>query len=687
MHPGAWWAWSLALATAATRTTNPIVLLLLVAVAGFTVSARRSPHSSRSFALFVRLGLVVLVVRVVFDIVFGAQPTGDVLLRVPTVPLPGWAAGLHLGGNITVQGLLTAVYGGLQLATLLICVGSANALASPRRLLRAMPGALYEAGVAITVAMSFAPQLAAAAVRVRRARRLRGRPSSGVRSWLGIALPVLEDALGALDRTRGRDGFARVRPARGRVGDPSPLVSAAVVAGLVAVAIAVYELLDATSPTSIGLPLLVLGTAIACGAVLVRGSPTNPDEVPAGFVARVGVDRGHVRRCGARRHARRGSSVPGVAAHDDVPTRRPAGAMAGHDRPLLALDPGVGHVAANPCPARVFHATATDQRLPRTSRSRPMIRFESVTVTYPDAETPAIRDVELSIPEGELVLVIGRTGAGKSTLLKAINGLVPHFTGGTLAGRVTVDGRDTRSYPPRELADVVGYVGQDPLAGFVTDSVEEELAYAMESLGVSPAVMRRRVEDILDSLGLTGLRQRPLRTLSSGEQQRVAIGSVLTAGARVLVLDEPTSALDPPAADDVLAALTRLVHDLGVTVVAAEHRLERVIQYADRVIHVDETVAYMTQRRVSPWRAARSRRRSSSWVGSCNGRRCHCRYATRGDQPTPCVRSWPRCPHRNSGSRRSASPSSRCARCRRTTTTSSRYAASTCSYARARSSR
>jgi len=216
-----------------------------------------------------------------------------------------------------------------------------------------------------------------------------------------------------------------------------------------------------------------------------------------------------------------------------------------------------------------------------------MIRFESVTVTYPDAEQPAIRDVELHIPEGEFVLVIGRTGAGKSTLLKAINGLVPHFTGGTLAGRVTVDGRDTRRCPPRELADVVGYVGQDPLAGFVTDSVEEELAYAMESLGLAPTVMRRRVEDILDLLGLTGLRQRPLRTLSSGEQQRVAIGSVLTAGARVLVLDEPTSALDPPAADDVLAALTRLVHDLGVTVVAAEHRLERVIQYADRVVHVD----------------------------------------------------------------------------------------------------
>jgi energy-coupling factor transporter ATP-binding protein EcfA2 len=137
-----------------------------------------------------------------------------------------------------------------------------------------------------------------------------------------------------------------------------------------------------------------------------------------------------------------------------------------------------------------------------------MIRFESVTITYPDADGPALRDVDLAIPEGEFVLVIGRTGAGKSTLLKAMNGLVPHFTGGTLTGRVSVDGRDTRTHPPRELADVVGYVGQDPLAGFVTDTVEEELAYAMESLGVSPAVMRRRVEDILDSLGLTPFRDR-----------------------------------------------------------------------------------------------------------------------------------------------------------------------------------
>jgi len=215
-----------------------------------------------------------------------------------------------------------------------------------------------------------------------------------------------------------------------------------------------------------------------------------------------------------------------------------------------------------------------------------VIRFDHVSFRYATAEIPTLRDVDLEIPDGELVLVIGRTGAGKSTLLRAINGLAPHFTGGTLTGRVSVDGRDTRHNPPRELADVVGYVGQDPLSGFVTESVEEELAYAMESLGFDPAVMRQRVEETLDLLGLSSLRDRPLVELSSGQQQRVAIGSVLTAGPRVLVLDEPTSALDPPAAEEVLAALTRLVHDLGMTVVLAEHRLERVVQYADRVLQV-----------------------------------------------------------------------------------------------------
>ncbi|MGC9537715.1 ABC transporter ATP-binding protein [Streptomyces sp. UG1] len=212
-----------------------------------------------------------------------------------------------------------------------------------------------------------------------------------------------------------------------------------------------------------------------------------------------------------------------------------------------------------------------------------MIRFENVSVTYDGAAEPAVRGVDFEVPEGELVLLVGPSGVGKSTVLGAVSGLVPHFTGGTLRGRVTVAGRDTRTHKPRELADVVGTVGQDPLSHFVTDTVEDELAYGMESLGLAPDVMRRRVEETLDLLGLTDLRDRPIATLSGGQQQRVAIGSVLTPHPAVLVLDEPTSALDPPAAEEVLAVLQRLVHDLGTTVLLAEHRLERVVQYADQI--------------------------------------------------------------------------------------------------------
>ncbi len=217
-----------------------------------------------------------------------------------------------------------------------------------------------------------------------------------------------------------------------------------------------------------------------------------------------------------------------------------------------------------------------------------MITFDRFSFWYAGRQVPTLEAVDLRIGDGEFALVTGRTGSGKSTLLRAVNGLVPHFTGGHVEGRVVSVGRDTRDFPPREFADRVGLVGQDPLAGFVTDTVEEELAYGMEQLAVSPQVMRRRVEEVLDLLGMAPLRSRPLRYLSGGEQQRVAIGAVLTSTPKVLVLDEPTSALDPAAAEDTLSAVLRLVHDVGVTVLAAEHRLERVLEYADRLIVVDE---------------------------------------------------------------------------------------------------
>ncbi len=215
-----------------------------------------------------------------------------------------------------------------------------------------------------------------------------------------------------------------------------------------------------------------------------------------------------------------------------------------------------------------------------------MITLSGVSVTYAGAARPALHGADLHIDEGEFVLVVGPTGSGKSTLLRCLNGLVPHFSGGTLTGTVCVGGRDTRDHRPRDLADLVGFVLQDPMSSFVTDTVEDEIAYGMETLGVEPLAMRRRLEETLDQLGLADLRDRSLGELSGGQQQRVAIGAVLAAGPRILVLDEPTSALDPVAAEEVLSALHRLVHDLGLTVVLAEHRLERVVHHADRIVLV-----------------------------------------------------------------------------------------------------
>ncbi len=216
-----------------------------------------------------------------------------------------------------------------------------------------------------------------------------------------------------------------------------------------------------------------------------------------------------------------------------------------------------------------------------------MITFSHVSLIYPHSTTTVIEELTFEISEGEMVLVMGHTGSGKSSLLRLINGLVPHHTGGILGGEIIVDGRSTRTTKPGELAGIVGIVGQNPLDTFVTDTVEEELAFGMESLNFPHDVMRKRVEEALDQVGLAALRNRTIATLSGGEQQRLAIASALVMHPKVLLLDEPTSALDPIASEEILAILHRLVHDLSVTVVLAEHRLERVIGYVDRILLIE----------------------------------------------------------------------------------------------------
>lgn len=215
-----------------------------------------------------------------------------------------------------------------------------------------------------------------------------------------------------------------------------------------------------------------------------------------------------------------------------------------------------------------------------------MIELSHVTYFYPDQTAPALADFSAAIRPGEFVLVVGPSGSGKSTFLRCLNGLVPHFYGGRWAGQVRVLGRDPVALAPRGMADLVGFVFQDPEAQFVVDTVEDELAFAMENFALAPATMRKRVEEVLDQMTIAHLRNRRISALSGGEKQRVAIAAVLALQPEILVLDEPTSQLDPQAAEEVLIALRHLNEDLGLTVVLSEHRLERVVQYADRVLYL-----------------------------------------------------------------------------------------------------
>jgi len=263
LHPGAWWLWATGLGVCALRTTNPLLLALIIAVAGWVVVSRR-PNApwSRSFASSLRLGAVVIVVRIVFQIIFGARVDGQVLFTLPSVALPSWAAGVAIGGPVTIEAIIGAFYQGLRLATVLACVGAATALCSPYRMLRALPSALHEAGVAMTVALTFAPQTVVAARRVREARRLRGRSDRGPRAWTASAMPVLESALersvalaASMDgRGYGRRGNATV--GRRRVGAALTLV------GIALLAVGAYGLLDPGAPVAFRLPAMVLAAAV-----------------------------------------------------------------------------------------------------------------------------------------------------------------------------------------------------------------------------------------------------------------------------------------------------------------------------------------------------------------------------------------------------------------------------------------
>lgn len=267
LHPIAWWLWAIGLAAYASRTTNPWLLLLLIGVAALVVSARRSDQPwARSFRLYVMAGVFIVLIRVVFRILLGGAYGGTILLDLPEIPLPGWVLGITLLGPVTRESILAGLYDGLRLATIVICVGAANSLANPKRLLRSMPSALYEIGTAVVVAVSVLPQLAESVQRVRRAQRLRAgdaRRSGRLRRFL---VPVLEDALErSLTLAAGMDtrGY-------GRAGAATPserrVTGGLMIAGLIGVCVGAYAMLD---QTFLGGPWRLAGVGVNRGAVVL----------------------------------------------------------------------------------------------------------------------------------------------------------------------------------------------------------------------------------------------------------------------------------------------------------------------------------------------------------------------------------------------------------------------------------
>jgi energy-coupling factor transport system permease protein len=272
LHPVAWWLWALGLATAASFTTNPYVLLLLIGAACLAVAARRSAQPwADSFRIYLWLGVAIVVIRVLFRILLGGGDGGRVLLALPEIPLPEWTLGLRLFGPLTQESLLAGLYDGLRLAAIVICVGSANALANPKRLLRSVPPALYEIGSALVVAVTVLPQLADSVRRVRAAQLLRGGVTGRVRGLRRLIIPVLEDSLErSLALAAGMDtrGYGRTSGATPR---ERRTTGGLMLLGLGAVAVGVYGGLDRTTPAWLGRPMLVLGVVVSVVAVRMAG--------------------------------------------------------------------------------------------------------------------------------------------------------------------------------------------------------------------------------------------------------------------------------------------------------------------------------------------------------------------------------------------------------------------------------
>ncbi|MFQ5342510.1 MAG: ATP-binding cassette domain-containing protein [Anaerolineae bacterium] len=591
LHPITWLVWLTAALVTALSTRNPLYLVIVVLTAATVrVAWRGQSPAALAWSVIIRLGLMLWGVTAIFDALVAHQGA-TVLFTLPA----GWPM---VGGPITIESLVYGLISGLALTALLVAFATFNSTVDHYRLLQFTPGFLRQAGLILSIAVVFVPQMMAALQDIRRAQQLRGHRFRGMRDLLPLIVPLLgsalERAIGLAEAMEAR-GAASPEPAD--QGPSSVARRLATLLGVLAVISGFFVTRYWPAKSLTGWSVAGAG-ALAFVATWWRAGPTRKRTryrplrlgrldavvISAATAALIAVGGLAIIRPEALMY----SPYPRLMPPDFNPLIGLVLLLI--TAPALRLSMGADEQGGQGAGVREYNREESCSALPLLHSSgrvpkHAVIELRDVSYWYPESDAPALSDVSLSVEAGDFVLVMGPSGAGKSTFLRLLNGLAPHFAGGTMRGTVRVAGRDPVTRGTAGMADTVGFVFQDPEAQFVTDRVEDELVFAMENAGHPRAEMRGRLTRVLDQLDLHGLRYRRVDTLSGGERQRVAIASVLALQPQVLVLDEPTSQLDPAGAEDVLTAVTELNRQLGLTVILAEHRLERVLPYVDKVIY------------------------------------------------------------------------------------------------------
>lgn len=577
-HGLAWLGWAIAAVAAVQLASSPLYLGLVVAVSAVVVAVwARDGARAKMFAILMTWTAVFGATRVVLS-ALTVHGDDHVILTTPSFQVPRILGGFTVGGPVDAGTLALAGSQALAIVAIVAVFAAFNAVSPHRDLVEALPRSFFEIGVALAVALGFVPSLTKAISDARQADLARtGGRAVRRRRIPRILMPVLETGLERailLSESMDSRGFARRKATR------RDIIAAWIAAGALAcIGGALVALVARSRPTAVvmvaaGLAALVLAVWISAAGAPARYRPRTMGTsdfcmIVVAWIAPAGVWTAAVFG---------DSSLAWPAERLSWPVMSPL-ALAG----LLAL---LAPVVMRPDP-RARRTPDQDgdtspDPAPHCSAGKP-VAIHRVGFSFPDG-TRALSGISLDIEPGESVLVIGDSGSGKSSLLRAINGMVPHSTGGLLAGEVTVGAVSTRTNRPRDFAGMVGFVHQDPEAHFVVDEIEGDLAFGPRNLGFGPKEIRRRVYEVAERFGIAHLLHRAPATLSGGEKQRCAIAAAVACRPSVLVLDEPTAQLDPDGTEAVFASIGDLADDKGITVVLAEHRLERAARIATKTV-------------------------------------------------------------------------------------------------------